>query len=186
MITKLLATLLMLTFVSPALAQEVALKIGPPLEAIHVGDYPTFIVTISNQGKKPLTLVEPGDGSDCKWRTPVVGWSVLPSGGIENHPKEPPLFHGGRCGNINTLKLKEIFTLKPGESKKIGEWVRCPTFANLGKFRVVFYYQNIHNLKVSGLPLGEHEDGVIEKIQQSYPCQLISNEIIVEVFPKKK
>jgi len=55
---------------SSALGQELAVSIQGPTEAIHVGEYPKFGVAIKNQGSKPRTPVLPGDGSECKWRTP--------------------------------------------------------------------------------------------------------------------
>lgn len=168
-------------------AQELSLKIQIPAEPIHVGDYPKFQIIVSNNGNKPMTLVEPGDGSESGWRTPVIGWSVLSADKPDaKHPKEPPLFHGGRCKMINPLKLNEIFTLKPGESRQLGGSVDSPSFVRPGKFRVRFYYHNIPSLSVSGVPLGKHEDGVMDKIKQSYPCCLVSNEIIVDVSPKKE
>jgi hypothetical protein len=176
----------MFALCSSIFAQDLTLKIEPPTESIHVGDHSNFTVTINNQGEKPVTLVEPGDGSDCKWRTPVIGWSVISNNNSEaKHPEEPPLFHGGRCGNINAPSLKEVFTLKPKESKKFNSWVGAPTFTTSGKFRVVFYYQNIPNLKTSGLSVGKDKQGVIEKIEKSEACKLISNELLVEVLQKK-
>src|SRR5436853_5580183 len=35
-------------------------------------------ITIKNVSREPVTLVLPGDGSECKWRTPVVAWSFVP------------------------------------------------------------------------------------------------------------
>ena len=76
-----------------AAAEDVALKIHAPQAAIHSGDTPSFDATIINQGKKPVTLVLPGDGSESGWRTPVVGWSVVSAAEPrQTHPAEPPLF----------------------------------------------------------------------------------------------
>src|SRR4051794_28079257 len=36
----------------------------------------TYEVTIVNRGKTSETLVQPGDGSDCGWRTPIVEWVI--------------------------------------------------------------------------------------------------------------
>ena len=77
-----------------------------------------------------------------------------------------------------------MFTLQASESKQLGEWVGQPSLAVPGKYRVVFYYQNIPDLKITGIPLGEHEAGVLEKIAHSTACRLVSNEIVVEVLAK--
>src|SRR5919201_6135680 len=73
-----------------------------------------FTATLLNKGKETVTLVTPGDGSDCGWRTPLVGWSVVkvsadnPRAG--KHPDKVPLHRGARCGNVNALKADEVFT----------------------------------------------------------------------------
>lgn len=186
MTAKILIPVLLFALAPRVLGQELPLSIQAPTKAIQVGDYPKFIVTIRNQGETPRMLVLPGDGSECKWRTPVIGWSVLSAESPEQkHPQAPPLSRGARCGDINAIKLIEVFILQPGESRQLGEWIGHPGFVEPGKFRVVFYYENIPTLKVSGIPLGNHETGVLQKIKQSYACRLISNEIIVDVLPKK-
>ena len=178
-------TLFTFVIASTACCQDLELKLQAPAEAIHVGDYAKFIVTIANNGKEPVTLVEPGDGSECKWRTPVIGWSVLPAEETQKkHPDEPPLFQGGRCGNMNALSSQELFTLKSGNSKRLEDWMGHPTFANPGKFRMVFFYQNIPDLKTS--KMGGLQPEVLEKLKSSQACLLKSNEIVVEVLPKKE
>lgn len=184
--TRRLAPLLVLLLASPAAADDLVLKIEAPRAAIHVGGAPDLKPTIVNQGAKPVALVLPGDGSESKWRTPVVGWSVLSADELaQKHLPEVPVFHGGRCGNINAIKLKEVFTLQPGESRSLGEWAGQPALAAPGRYRVVFYYQNIPDLKITGIPLGEHETGALDKIAHSTPCKLMSNEVVVEVLSKQ-
>ena len=169
----------------PLIAQDLVLSVSAPAKPVHVGDHSSFAVTVSNRGPKSVTLVEPGDGSDCKLRTPVVGWSILPADAkAKRHPKEPPPFRGPRmCGNINPLKLSEVFTLQPGESRRLGAWTGDPDFAQPGRYRVVFYYQNIPKLPTGGLPLGPHDDGVVGQIRKSTRCRLVSTELVVDVLP---
>ncbi|MCX6639039.1 MAG: hypothetical protein NTW14_00975 [bacterium] len=144
-------------------------------------------ITITNRGGESVTLVQPGDGSDIGWRTPVVGWSVIPFDQPEpEHPKDPPLDRYGMCGDINPIELTEVFTLKHQESKQLGGWVRYPKFPQPGKFRVVFYYQNIPDLEVSGIPLGRHDAAALELIKRSTTCKLISNEMIITVLPNQQ
>jgi hypothetical protein len=130
---------------------SLTLKITLPSEPIRVGGYPKFIATIHNETDKNVVLVQPGDGSSCRWRTPWTGWSVIPPElWNTQHPTEPEPMGGSRCGNINTLRLKEVFTLKPGESKNLTDWIEGPTFSNEGKYRVVFYFKKAPKAEVQG------------------------------------
>ena len=169
----------------PLMATNLVLTVVPPAAAIRVGDYPRFAVTISNRGPGSVTLASPGDGSDCDWRTPAVDWSILRADVNEQkHPESPPRGITGRCGNINPLKLSEVFSLKPGQSKRLESWIGHPSFDKAGRYRLVFYYQNIPTLEVSGIPLGPHEKGVFDRIRKSTPCRLTSEEIVVDILPK--
>jgi hypothetical protein len=176
---------LVLTLVSlPLLAEDkLVLTITPPAQPIHVGDYPRFDVTISNRGSNSVTLVTPGDGSEDAWRTPVVGWSMLPADTTQKHPETPSRGIVARCGNINGIKLSEVFALKPGEDKHLEHWIGWLAFQTPGKFRIVFYYQNVPDMKIQGVPLEEHEKGAIKRIRRSTPCKLVSNEVVIEVLP---
>lgn len=138
-------------------------------------------VHIKNAGKSDLTLVMPGDGSDCYWRTPVVGWSFLSYDLKGQHPIEPLRRGGARCGNINALKSDEVFTLKPGETKVFNHWINFPYDLSPGKYRVVFYYSNIPQLKWSGIPLGKHDADAMIRVTQSTGIALVSNEVQLEV-----
>jgi hypothetical protein len=136
--------------------------------------------TLSNQGKEAVTLVLPGDGSDCAWRTPVVGWSVLTDPKAE-HPEYPPLNKSPRCGNVNALNSKEVFTLDPKESKQLEGWYSRPELSEPGTYRIVFYYFNEPGRKWRGVPLGEHDENTMKKVQERSPCALRSNELVIKV-----
>lgn len=157
---------------------ELRLELGTKME-IGKGEAK---IQLRNVGNTPMTLVMPGDGSDCGWRTPIIGWSVLPVDSDDDHPPTPPRQGVGRCGNINSLKAEEVFTLRPGQSKTLGPWARLPTY-NLkpGKYRVVVYYKNDPKLKWSGLPLGPHDQKAMQRIGESTPVNLVSNEQIIEL-----
>jgi hypothetical protein len=90
------------------------------------------------------------------------------------------LFKGSRCGNINSIDHSEVFSLKPGESCRCDSWLGHPRFEKPGRFRVVFYYENIPGSKISGLPLRQHENGVLDRIRQSTPCRIVSQEIVID------
>ena len=138
-------------------------------------------VVIKNVSDAPLTLVMPGDGSDCHWRTPIVGWSFLPHDSKNRHPEEAPRRRVARCGNINRLKPDEVFVLKPGAAREIDEWVHLPHTIAPGKYRVVFYYSNVPDMKWSGIPLGKHDEQAMRRVEGSAPVSLTSNEVQVEI-----
>jgi hypothetical protein len=134
-------------------------------------------VQIRNVGTIPVTLVMPGDGSSCRWRTPIVGWSVLPVDSTDQHPEEPPRRRVVRCGNINRLNPGDVFVLNPGEEKELNEWLDFPSRLSPGKYRVVFYYINVPDLKWSGIPLGNHDEEAMNRLKKSTPVALVSNEV---------
>ena len=137
---------------------------------------------LCNNGKGPVTLVMPGDGSDSSWRTPVVGWSFLPVGSGKPHPTHPKNGVLGRCGNINTLEPHEIFVLRPGDGKDLKHWIGCSQLPPAGTYRVVFFYSNLPRMKWSGLPSIEgHDPAAMARVQESTPVSLVSNEVVVEI-----
>jgi hypothetical protein len=153
-----------------------------------VGKPVKVTATVVNQGKEAVTLVQPGDGSDFGWRTPVVGWSAVKVASADakaNHPNKPELDHGRRCGNINALKMDEVFTVEPGKKKDLAEWVGQPSMPEPGTYKVVFYYANEPGRKWKGVPLGEHDAGAMARVQQSTPCKLKSNEVTITVKEAK-
>lgn len=162
------------------MGQDLVVTVRPPAQAIHAGDHPQFSVTITNRGSNSVTLVRPGDGSEYKMRTPFVGWSILPAEPKkQKHPELPPAPKSGPdCLTMNPIELSDIFYLKPGESSRLGPWVGSPSFEKPGRFRLVFYYQNIPDFGFLG------DDKVRQRIRGSTPCRLASEEIEVDVLPK--
>jgi hypothetical protein len=138
-------------------------------------------VTLVNQGTDPVMLVLPGDGSNCGWRTPIVGWSVLADPKAK-HPERAPLDTNRFCGNINRLKPDEVFTLQPKQSKHIDGWLGLPPLARPGTYRLVFYYTNEPGRAWRGIPLGRHDEKTMKKVKTSLPCAMRSNELIVKVI----
>lgn len=137
-------------------------------------------VQIRNLGKSDVTLVMPGDGSECAWRTPIVGWSILPLDSSESHPASAKRTPTGRCGNISGLRPEEVFTLKPGESKSLGEWHAFPPQLP-GKYRVMFYYENRPGIDWKGLPLADHDEDAMAAVADSHAVSVASDEVIVEI-----
>src|SRR5262245_43765851 len=104
----------------PDSATRVAVELRPAHQVIKIGEAPDLSVTVVNHGGQEVILVEPGDGSDWGWRTPVIEWS------------SSTWFRGPRCGNVNALKPEDVFTLKPGESRRLGGWVGVPQLRGHG------------------------------------------------------
>jgi hypothetical protein len=162
------------------------LRISVKEASLTLGQQPQITATITNKGSAPVTLVLPGDGSESGWRTPLVGFSSIKIGKDKpKHPADVPLYRGGRCGNINALKSSEVFTLAPGKSKDLTDWIGSPQLTEAGTYSVVFYYANDPGLKWQGLPLGKHDSDAMKRVGQSHKCLLTSNELKLTVKPKE-
>ena len=161
---------------------KLELRISCENLTVQSGSRPKIAVTITNRGDKPVNLVVPGGGSSRKWRTPIVGWSVISANEPDSkHPSEPPLHKGLGCGNINSLKPGEVFVLKKGDQKELSDWLGLLSFPGPGKYRVVFYYSNDPSIEWKGIPLGKHDEKTMERVKNSTKCALISNELIFTV-----
>ena len=143
--------------------------------------HPWFTVTLTNRGKRRVTLVKPGDGSRQGWRTPLIGWSTRRPGDDQKHLTKPVPWKGLRCGNINPVKNTEIVDLAPGKSLKFDTPMYRSTVDGAGTYRVVFLYQNDPSRQIRGSPLGAHEPGAVARMRRSTPCLVVSNEVTVKV-----
>jgi hypothetical protein len=153
----------------PMPAAKVGLELKADKTTIKVGETPSFRAELINQGDKEITIVQPGDGSECGWRTPIVRWS-------------PPMRTSiGRCGNINALKASEVVTLKPGERVLVSGWLGLPSLGKAGTHKVVLEMENVPGLEWGGLPLGKHDPAAMEKVRQSRPFKAVSNTVEVKV-----
>jgi hypothetical protein len=127
-----------------------------------------------NDGSVPVTLVQPGDGSDAGWRTPTIDWKARSADGQPAAPSE-----GGRCGNMNRIHEDEIFVLPPGESREL-QWLGEPR-VQPGRYEVTLRYENAPRHPLSQRALGSRDAGtpVLTKIRRSTPCRLESNALTV-------
>jgi hypothetical protein len=138
-------------------------------------------VYLRNSGPSRITLVEPGDGSDRAWRTPILTWHVEVVGG-SYAPPELLL-----CGNINALRPGEVFSLEPGELRALSKWVPPIWIARKGIYKLRLAYQNDPILEWKGIPLSEHDKNEMSRVRASTPCTAMSNEVTIEVkrVPKR-
>ncbi len=169
----------------PTEATDVALRLS--LEAdrsvIRAGETVRFAATILNFGTEPLILVEPGDGSEAGWRTPIVGWSILHGAGekLASHPDEPEL-DPARGENVDPLGSDEIFVLQPGDARRLSDWIEAPKLSRAGTHRVVLYYRNDPWATIEGLPFEPHDPIALDLLRRTTPCTLVSNEVVIEVL----
>lgn len=174
--------------VGPLTPGLVQLKISTDRTTYRQGEEVRITALLLNEGKAAVTLVQPGDGSRCGWRTPLVGWSVhavLPDDPPVRRPSRLVLSNGGRCGNINALRAQEVFTLEPGQFKRLNGWEGMPPFGDPGTYRIVLHYKNEPGRAWQGLPLGTHDPKARKQIRNSHPCWLVSNELLVTILKAK-
>jgi hypothetical protein len=149
----------------------VAVELRPARQVIKAGERPSLTVTLVNRGSREVVLVEPGDGSDCGWRTPLIEWSQQEGG--------PHV----RCGNINSLRADEVFALKPGDSRQLQRWVGGPFIPGPGRYRVAVRYTNEPSRECTGMPLSPHDPDALEAVRQSTPVSAVSNSVEIVVVP---
>ena len=160
-----------------------SLKLSVESASLRVMEQPKVKITISNQGRDPVVLVRPGDGSDREMRSPLTKWLVEPLPG-EGDPKGI-LQVIMDCGNINALRPDEIFTIAPGETEtfRTNVWA---VFSKPGKYRVRYVYENRPSMEWKGIVLGQHDEEAMRRVRESTSCKLISNEVVFIVSEGEK
>ncbi|HEX3315018.1 MAG TPA: hypothetical protein VHR72_09015 [Gemmataceae bacterium] len=137
-------------------------KVGPGVPLLFTAD-------LVNDGKTPVTVVLPGDGSESGWRTPILRWKPAATTKVL------------RCGNINALKPGEVIQLAPGKRVSISEWIGGPPLSGPGKYAVSLELENVPDLKWNGKPLGKHDPATMEKVRSSLPFKAVSNVVEIEM-----
>lgn len=134
---------------------------------------PSLELTLTNRGEEPVSLVIPGDGSEAGMRTPILKYTWLQDG-------KPARMPGiGRCGNMNALHAGEVFTLKPGESKVITDWLSTIP-PGVGTYQLKVSYTNKPDAPFAGLT-GKHDEAEMQKLRASTPVSVESNTIDITV-----
>lgn len=173
---------------------DVRLEIRAKEKVIRKGTTPNVEVFLINKGDKLVNLVQPGDGSESGWRTPMVKWSTriieqksVPVEYYEDskeHWVSFPLRLSGlsRCGMIDGLKREQIITLLPKQEVMLKSWVSKPSLlgGRLGKYGVKFFYENKPDIVWKGA--GYNDPDALEIVRtKTAAVQLESNELIFEV-----
>jgi len=101
-------------------------------------------------------------------RTPVIEWVFMPGGRVV-------AFEG--CGNINGLRLGEVFTLQPAETRDLGTWVAPLALPAQSRFHGVMVYTNEPDLPFRGVLLRPHDEDELARLHRSDRCRVESNKI---------
>ncbi|MBV9925399.1 MAG: hypothetical protein JOZ96_10320 [Acidobacteria bacterium] len=162
------------------------LKLDARKTSLRVGEETDVRLVLKNEGRRSVRLVEPGDGSESGWRTPVVAWSIIKDDPAAPHPPEP--FRGVRareCGNVGGLRWGEVFSLAPGETKELWQWgAFLPRFEEPGVYRVVFLYANRPSMSwvsEQGRPLVFNNPFEMWRVRHSTEATAVSNELVFTV-----
>jgi hypothetical protein len=150
----------------------IAIELRTTTAVVEQGEQPQFLVEVVNLTDRAITLVQPGDGSESGWRTPIVHWLVE---GVSS----PAPFRS--CGNINALTAAEVFTLGPGQRAALDRWLGGPTLPRPGKYKVRLRYENKPGQKWAGVPLGPHDVTAMIRVRCSTPAVADSNAVEIEV-----
>ncbi len=130
-----------------------------------------FAIDLKNEGTEPLRLVKPGDGSTEGWRTPSLTY-IATANGKEAQPEDI-----GRCGMMNLFIVDEVFTLNPGETKTLDEWVDPLPFA-AGTYDVKVRYKNDPSMGIGGKSSNPNDE-VTRAFASTNTCEVTSNAIKV-------
>lgn len=142
------------------------IELSVPQSSVAVNAQVLTTAHLVNDGREPVDVVLPGDGSTHGMRSPLVVWS---------HPPLP-----GICGNINALRADEVVTLAPGQRVKL-EWLGSLQFATPGRRRLQLRLEHDPERPWGGVPLGEHDPAAMARVRQIKPFIAVSNEVEIEV-----
>lgn len=87
--------------------------------------------TLRNTGRKAISLMLTGDGSDSGRRNPTFAFELTPD-------RASPV---GLCGMMNAITDADFINLAPGESREL-EWLFAPTPAGSGRYTLSATYRN--------------------------------------------
>jgi hypothetical protein len=135
----------------------------------------TLLIQFENTGDEDLTLMRPVDGATDRLRYPHYDLETRVNGVASRMPQDL----GGRCGNINGLKLKDFVTLQPGEKYRTTLSVQQMMFGR-GTVPIRFRYTARRDLSRRGIS-GRDEKGVKERMSVVWEGTCHSNWITVEV-----
>ena len=149
-------------------APELRLELSTSTPNLMLGDWLKFSAVLVNEGREPVTVVLPGDGSYAGLRTPIFRWTPARMGSFV-------------CTTISEIQPEEVVTLEPGKSVKVDRWLGQPALDHADRHAVFVELENVPDLKWGGHPLSEYGAGTMELVRKSQPFKVKSNVVIVEV-----
>lgn len=185
---------LLISLVFPALTLQrtpAALKceLSSDKKVYKKGELPKLTVKIINDSEQDIYLIGSLDGSDVQWRFPYCYYSIT--------GPRPKNTAQGRCGNMNTLRVKDFKSVKAGETFDTYETIDGygfftdhiatdkETFKTPGEYRIQFNYST--NAKSISDFTGDHSRYNTDSLQidsmfKAVPrVELKSNEIVIRV-----
>jgi hypothetical protein len=164
---------------SPASAPppcDVRLTIAAKASRISAEEWAEVTGTLENTGSRRVVLVEPGDGSEVGWRTPVIRWTTRRI--AQGRAAEVTLKPEPRCGLMNGPYAKaEVFTLAPGHSRRL-RMLTPPRLGPPGVYEIALTYTNDPKMPFRGTDPG---DPAVRPYRQSTACTVTSNALRIEV-----
>ena len=135
-------------------------------------------IVVTNVDNDAIRLVAPGEGSSIGWRTPTIGWSVLPADSSAQRGEVAADKGMFRCGNVNPIREEELIELGAGESIEFDAWLSPPNL-DAGTFRIAVHYQNDPTLELRGIPLGKSVES--SRLRKTTLCSGWSPEALVSI-----
>jgi len=158
---------------------SVRLSIAAKRLRISADDWLETTATLENVGSTEVVLVEPGDGSEDGWRTPVIRWSarrIEPGQATAATTLEPE----GRCGLMNGPNpAVEVFVLAPGRSRRLRMPLVAPRLGPPGVYEVTLTYDNEPRMAFHGT---SPNDPAVRRYRESTACLVTSNTLRVKVI----
>ena len=155
-----------------------ALRLSIEAKALRIpaDDWLEVTATLENVGSTEVVLVEPGDGSESGWRTPVLRWSARR---IERGARAVTLQPEPRCGLMNGPQPRsEVFALAPGSSRRLEMPVFPPRLGPPGLYEVTLTYENDPAMAFHGTA---SDDPALRPYKKSTACRITSAPLRVEI-----
>ena len=136
-------------------------------------------VTLRNEGRDPVVLVLPGEGSNVGARTPLIDWVIRDK---EGHllEREGLVF----CGQRKELNSEAVFRLGPHEERRFkSEIPETYPYEKGRKYLVTFKYENRPDMKwpPASMTWAPDDPDAVQRLANSTPCQLVCNTIEVKL-----
>ena len=161
---------------------EIEVRLEVPSRPLRASELRSELrVFVTNASDGPIAIAAPGDGSKAAWRTPAIGWSVLPGDSDAPRPKTPDRVHQRSCGFMNAFDESELIELAAGASTEFSDRLVPPSLKP-GTHRVAFHYRNDpDNTGATGFNNGVRSQITADDVRNTTRCEGWSSEILVSI-----